>query len=369
MPSAMNRVPSSHPAWSAILEQMASTPFDVGALRPPEISDRWMLASNLQKAIRLGLTEVALATMAKLLQVDEPYLWRRLPVVAYEDVGPGSFERCLEVLRLFRRTALHRRLGSACVAGYLVRRLCDAPKSRALCDAIAALEFSPELSRLEQQVSVLDDAQLLEAIAAPTADVVHRVACLRQICGYRRFCGGAWHTVAGTRRDLMGAVCDRMQLSPNEHALYICGNGVTDSLNIPVPVIAELVRAQRPVLRAIATGFEGRHGILYAALDRHTRVGKRCFAVLLAESAALRRFFRDHPGTDPVAVLGCAAFVSEGARLDRELMFDGREALRRRFEQAFFASAGLRPDAAAELIALLLDAREALNALRAQALA
>ncbi|MDP9586024.1 UNVERIFIED_ORG: hypothetical protein J2791_005339 [Burkholderia contaminans] len=369
MPTAMNRVPSPHPAWPAILERIASMPLEVGALRPPEISDRWMLASNLQKAIRLGLTEVALATTARLLQIDEPYLWRRLPVVGFEDVGPGSFERCLEVLRLFRRTALHRHFGSIRVAGYLVRRLCEAPKSRALCDAIAALEFSPELSRLEQQVSVLDDAQLLEAIAAPTADVVHRVACLRQICGYRSFCGSAWHTVAGPRRDLMGAACERMQLTTIERTLFLSGNSVTDSMNVPMPVIATLVRAQHPVIRTMATSFAGRHGILYAALDRHTRVGKRCLAALLADSVALRCFFRAHPGVDPVAALGCATFVSEGARLDRELIFVGREELRRRFEQAFFASVGLRPDAAAELTALLLDAREALNALRAKALA
>lgn len=365
----MNRVPSPHPAWPAILERIASMPLEVGALRPPEISDRWMLASNLQKAIRLGLTEVALATTARLLQVDEPYLWRRLPVVGFEDVGPGSFERCLEVLRLFRRTALHRRFGSIRVAGYLVCRLCEAPKSRALCDAIAALEFSPELSRLEQQVLALNDAQLLEAIAAPTADVTHRVACLRQICGYHRFCGGTWRPVAGPRRDLMGAVCDRMQLSPDEHTLFLSGNGVTDSMNIPVPVIAEFLCVQPPVLRTTSTGFAGRHGILYAALDRHTRIGKRCFAALLAESVVLRCFFRAHPGVDPVAALGCAAFVSEGARLDRELIFVGREELRRRFEEAFFASVGLRPDAAAELTALLLDAREALNTLREKALA
>lgn len=365
----MSLTSSPLPAWSTALEQMASTPLDVGTLRPPEVRDRWMLASNLQKAIRLGLTEVALATMVKLLQVDEPYLWRRLPVVAYEDVGPGSYERCLEVLQLFRRTALHRRFGSLRVAGYLVRRLCEAAKSRALCDAIAALEFSPELSRREQQVLALNDAQLLEVIAASTADVTHRVACLRQICGYHRFRGGAWRTVAAPRRDLMGAVCDRMQLTAIERMLFLSGNGVTDSLNLPVPVIAEFLCMQPPVLRTMTTGFVGRHGILYAALDRHTRVGKRCFSALLAESVALRRFFRAHPGVDPVAALGCAAFVSEGARLDRELVFDGRDELHRRFEQAFFASVGLRPDAAAELTALLLDEREALNALRAEALA
>lgn len=365
----MSLAPSPLPAWFAALEQMASTPLDVGALRPPEVRDRWMLASNLQKAIRLGLTEVALATVARLLQVDEPYLWRRLPVVAYEDVGAGSHECCLAVLQLFRRTALHRRFGSIRVAGYLVRRLCEATKSRALCDAIATLEFSPELPRLEQQVSVLDDAQLLEAIAAPQADVTHRVACLRQICGYRHFCGGIWRTVAGPRRDLMGAACERMQLTTIERMLFLSGNGVTDSMNVPMPVVATLVRAQHPVLRALATSFAGRHGILYAALDRHTRVGKRCFAALLAESVALRCFFRAHPGVDPVAALGCATFVSEGARLDRELIFVGREELRRRFEEAFFASVGLRPDAAAELTALLLDAREALNALREKALA
>ncbi|WP_371142421.1 hypothetical protein [Burkholderia cepacia] len=357
------------PALTAILEHIASTSVDVSALPLLEVSDRWLLVSNLQKAIRLGLTEVALATMVKLLQIDEPYLWRRLPVIAYEDVGAGSYERCLEGLQLFRRTALHRRVGSMRVAGYLVRRLCEAAKSRALCDAIAELEFSPELSKHEQQVSALNDAQLLEAIAAPPADVIHRVACLRQICGYHRFCGGTWRTVAGPRRDLMGAVCERMPLTTIERMLFLSGNGVTDSLNIPVPVIAEFLCMQPPVLRTMATGFAGRHGILYAALDRHTRVGKRCFAALLAESVALRHFFRDHPGVDPVAALGCAVFVSEGARLDRELIFNGRDLLRQQFERAFFASVGLRSDAAAELTALLLDERDALNALRAEALA
>jgi replication-associated recombination protein RarA len=77
----------------------------------PTAFDRWLLASNLQKAIRRGLTDVALGTASKLLIVDARYFWRRLLVIAYEDVGFSNITVCHDLLKTFRREALCRDLG------------------------------------------------------------------------------------------------------------------------------------------------------------------------------------------------------------------------------------------------------------------
>ena len=119
----------------------------------PAVSDKWVLASNLQKAIRRGLKDVAISTAIKLVGMDAAYFWRRLLVIGYEDVGFGDLPLCASLLGTFRRTALHRRLGVEKVAGYFADRLCSAVKSRALCDAIAMLEFSVKLHKYENIAS------------------------------------------------------------------------------------------------------------------------------------------------------------------------------------------------------------------------
>lgn len=49
--------------------------------------DRWILASLLQKAIRRDEPEWALPAAASLLRIDPVGLWRRLLVIAFEDVS------------------------------------------------------------------------------------------------------------------------------------------------------------------------------------------------------------------------------------------------------------------------------------------
>ncbi|CAG9273445.1 hypothetical protein PUN4_780041 [Paraburkholderia unamae] len=117
-----------------------------------DLGDEWVLASNLQEAIRRGVVDVALAMTTKLNQVKEQYFWRRLVVIAYEDVGFGSFETCRQVLGLFRRSPLRRKIGRARLACYLARRLCEAPKGRAPYNAIAALDFFPTCRHAKHNV-------------------------------------------------------------------------------------------------------------------------------------------------------------------------------------------------------------------------
>lgn len=50
----------------------------------------WIAASLLQKAIRRGRTDLAVAAAATLAVNDPDRLWRRLGGIAFEDIGLGD---------------------------------------------------------------------------------------------------------------------------------------------------------------------------------------------------------------------------------------------------------------------------------------
>ena len=53
-------------------------------------ADKWVLSSAVQKLIRPGNSDRAIHCALRLLQFDPSYLRRRLPVIAYEDIGLGN---------------------------------------------------------------------------------------------------------------------------------------------------------------------------------------------------------------------------------------------------------------------------------------
>ncbi len=60
--------------------------------------DRWIASSLLQKSIRRGDVEVAQRAACMLHAFDRSAIWRRLIVVACEDVGAGNIDALLESL-------------------------------------------------------------------------------------------------------------------------------------------------------------------------------------------------------------------------------------------------------------------------------
>lgn len=328
-------------------------------------ADRWVLASNLQKSIRRGLAQSAVATATRLLEVDSRYFWRRIVVVAYEDVGLADPALVHELLRTFRREAMHRELGPERVARYFAHVLARARKSRSLCDALAALEFSIRRSDYERPYHGMTDEQLVHAACNAGAPTLYRVAALRHVCGYREFAQGTYRTLAPARPELMREVIRRLGLSEVESTLFLSGQSVSEGMNIALPLVAQMVGGNQEERQAEQV-FAGKNGILYAALDRHTRAGKRCFARLACECKAVRQFFDRRPALDSVAVLGAGVFVVEGAVLGRQLVFDGSDDLQRQFDRNFLEYAGLDEDDHRELLALVIDSLPRLNRLRAE---
>ena len=357
--------PVSQTTGSSLIERITSHRPRFTAKHVPA-ADRWVLASNLQKAIRRGLVPVAEATAIRLLAVDPQYFWRRLLVIGYEDIGYGDIGLVHDVLRTFRREALHRELGPDRVAAYFAHELARACKSRALCDALAMLEFSVKRGEYEHQCIGFTHEQLLTAACDVSMPVMDRIAALRHVCGYRIIERGVYQSGVPASTELMREVCRRFQLSEVETRLFMSGQGVSESMNIPLPLVCQMYRLGQHPAQLAEQRFQGKNGVLYVALDRHTRAGKRCLARLAKEAKPLREFFARHPGANPVAAIGAAVFIIEGAMLDRWLEFDGSDSLQQQFEQNFLEYEGIPPGQHLELLAVVVSSLPRLNRIRAE---
>jgi hypothetical protein len=332
----------------------------------PLTDDRWLLASNLQKAIRRGLVSTALGTATKLLAINPQYFWRRLMVIAYEDIGYGNIAACHELLKTFRREALQRDLGPERVGHYFVHALACATKNRSLCDALAMLVFSIRKDDYERQYKTLALDQLLEAACNAALPVQDRVAAMRCICGYGKFENGRFRTVIKTKPDVMRAVCERSQLSDMERALFLSGQNAAESLNVPIPIISEMTGASALTEACAPQQFHGVGGVLFAAMDRHTRVGNRCLVKFAQEAPALKHYIDSRPTLAVATVLGVAVFIAEGAALDRWLVFEGHEHLRNDFNESFLEYAGVFGSDKDVLLELVTNDLPKLNDIRAR---
>lgn len=127
-----------------VREQIAD---QISCYQPPNVPtlkfDRWVLASLLQKAIRRDELEWALPAAHSLLAVDPASLWRRLHVIALEDVSFGDL-----ALVTYMLAARSKRWRASVdtewrFAAFLVDRLCKAPKCRAPNNLIEIAKYDP----------------------------------------------------------------------------------------------------------------------------------------------------------------------------------------------------------------------------------
>lgn len=361
--TAQHEQPNNSPS---LVERITAYRPHIEAEQIPASTDRWLLASNLQKAIRRGLTDTAVGTASKLLSVDPRYFWRRLLVIAYEDVSFGNIPLCHDLLKTFRREALCRQLGADRVGAYFASALANARKSRTLCDAIAMLEFNVRLGEFETYCFALTDTQLVD-VACGEVPLMNRVAALRHICGYRENAYGSYRAITPARPELMREVCQVLDLTDIEATLFLSGQSTSESLNIALPLVAQLVRGEQQEAQAEQV-FEGKSGILFAGLDRHVRAGKRCFARFAREVPAVQAFFQQHPELNPVDALGVAVFIVEGSRLNRWVIFNQSDTMRQTFEQNFLEHAGVTGEPASELLTITRDHLPELNSTRAEAI-
>ena len=92
--------------------------------------DRWLLTSLLQKAIRRGRVDYAVAAAAYLVTLEPEYVASRLPVIAYEDIGVADLPVLLWTKHVAATLPVQAEVERRKIATAIAGRLADSPKSR-----------------------------------------------------------------------------------------------------------------------------------------------------------------------------------------------------------------------------------------------
>lgn len=329
------------------------------SLRKPLPPDRWLLGSALQKAIRRGLDVEALRMAQALHQTDATYAWRRVRVIALEDVGLGDMEIVTTLLAVAGKRQLRQGLGDERLYLSFVQALAAAPKDRTACDLLCWIEFSPGV--VSYRTGLLESPERWESLALDDeAPISQRAVALQLIAGLTVRTRSGYRTLSRADPQVWHRVIDTMSLHPLVALAARKGAG-TESLNVALLFAYWLYRqaSVRPSRTALLDLPPRIGGLLAPAYDMHTRAGLQALRLFLKSEPAFRQQLLEAGATDQVRTLGFLLFQVEGGLLDR--YEDYAPQVRVEAERAELAHYGVQGDAVSS--ALRAGLREQLPAL------
>ena len=128
-------------------------------LQTSRVFDRWLASSLLQKAIRRDEPDLAWLAASHLLENYPAYFWRRLPVIAMEDIGVGDLDVTMMAILAGSNTRLRVELGGCLLtATALIELMCAATKDRSTDDLFDVVSRCPNLR--EERIATFEAEQL-----------------------------------------------------------------------------------------------------------------------------------------------------------------------------------------------------------------
>jgi MgsA AAA+ ATPase C terminal len=331
-------------------------------------ADRWVVSSLLQKSIRRGETQIAQDAAFTLVKLNGAAIWRRLMVIAFEDVGVANIDAITAVVAASSDAALRKsRGGNSHVAIHLAQLLADSSKDRS-ADYLVGAKDHPALADFARTIRDASAEDILfricdktlglpsKAIAALFAAVPHgdavwgRLGLDRLLRAYREL---------GVPEDLLAAT-------------EIAASRTREPITVMVPLIWLAAQATRetnvfdcPVPSLVQLG-----DVPLYALDQHTRLGREAIWRFVREHPAVRWCLTHYvPERCWLGVAYVAAFYVDGAPVARRLMWDQSESLEvfgieRDLLYAGMPTAGIKP-----LLGVMRANLDSLNELRRDVLA
>jgi len=317
----------------------------------PTISSSVVVAL-LQKAIRRGRTDLALAAADTLLRAAPDRLWRRLSIIAVEDVGIADPDALyMAIAAAAQRRRLARLVGEGRLASFIVSRLATAPKCRSADDLFVVTQDCPAWHYDRIELAELPFRDLLDVIAGD--DQIERRAIAT-----RYAIGTAGTSSAGTlvgRRGHPDAVFDFLCEAGFPHTLVAISREAYRQTG-------EVIASFLPLLHQQLDGHDAElrsdplppetivGGIPGWAYDKFSREGRAALDRLLRADCATANWLRLHVAPrDQMSMLGHAVFRVESGLVADRLIWPTGESLR---TQADLHSWPFGSDDAANLLAL-----------------
>ena len=333
----------------------------------PLSCDRWLAASALQKAIRRGDALTAGRALRTLYRYDPRSAWRRLLVIAYEDIGIGTVEATIATTL---RSANARGDGDAAageaVALAISQMLAAAPKDRSADLLFAVVLHDPALKNARSKLRSVSVAGRLECVADPALPLSQRALA-------------AWHSSGaeerGERRvgpgDLSGLMRTYAELgvpTPLLEAVALALKKTREPFVLVLPLLwLEAAEGETEIVDSPLPPSGLINGVPLCAIDRHTRLGRKAIGCFARENAEIALLMKHALGSRDEA-LGMAVFYADGALIRPALRWRRSAELRAAGVAADFHKVKVAPSVGVALIRLVSAHLADFNAIRLQML-
>lgn len=285
-------------------------------------TSREVASSLWQKAIRRGHQPVALRAVETLLELDAEYVWRRMRVIALEDVSIGSLPVVAGVLAVAGKKTIRRNIGERQLARLITCELAMAAKSRTACDLLSWLAAVPSAESYRNAAK--DSIPRLLARLHESEEPWKIAAIVQLIAGHTFRRDGRYILVSKPSESLRTDYLDA--LGTKGLGRYIANKGsATYGLNLLLPYVETKIlpdNAPEPSLtvhKVEAHEYVG-HVEAYAYCI-YTPEGRAAFRHFLKRDSDLARALIDAGGSSRTicGALGMLVYQVEGALLGRDI--------------------------------------------------
>jgi hypothetical protein len=250
--------------------------------------DRWIAASLLQKSIRRSETQLALRAALTLSAFNRSYTWRRLLIIAFEDVGAAEPDAVVETVAIATSPKWRSRHGEKESLAYAVTRLAEVPKDRSSDYLISAAESHPSLSDAREsclKADLQDRLRIVRDLSQPLS--VRSLAAwlssgIQAYNGRRVGAGSLWElsrtlVELGASEDFVSSMMLAAKRT-REPMVTLVPLIWLESRRDQFAKICDEAVPESPVL----------NGIPMYAFDKHTRLGLTAIHRLIQESDCVR---------------------------------------------------------------------------------
>ena len=292
--------------------------------------DPWLAASLLQKAIRRGDAERARHAALALHRHRGTGIWRRLTIIAFEDVGIGDLDLVRDVTMCAIDRSVRKPLGPDHeVIATLVQRLAAAPKDRSTDYLICAAKDHPGFDAVRQDIGKLSNDERIAVATDAGQPLVRRAAAMWYCSGVN---GGGPHVLSrGDLPRLLHAFDGLGFPHPLSSIVETAARKTREPIAIMLPLLWCLLVESgggRATQEMSLPPAPIHRGVPLYAYDKHTRLGKRAIGHFIRECGDLRRrlgeFVAEFRHRDVAAM---AAFYTDAAPLARRLAWARSEEL------------------------------------------
>jgi hypothetical protein len=281
---------------------------------PPLPADKWLAASALQKAIRRSETETAQRAAMTLLSAEKSALWRRLMLIASEEVGAGCLDTFATAAAICQNAVWRSKLAQPeQLVLQLVRLLSEAPKERSSEYLSMTALHHPTLAETRRAIRRLSANQRMEVIADLDQLLLTRAIAACFLIGH--YGKPNTYTLRSTVQALFGYYRDAGLPPTLVSSAHLAMNRVRGPIACLIPMIWQ--EAERTggmvITETDLPPAEPHNGIPLYALDMHTRLGKQAIIRFATECPEVRDYHAAHVPPEKWAEVAClAAYYTDG---------------------------------------------------------